>query len=305
MARLFFREVWSFPRAYLDARRYKISLGADDTPLGITSLGEQDTTETWVGRRAPWGEALIGALPFLLFGLAHLLEGVAELGGHYGPALHLLDGSLMDGPLHRPAIILTAPMGVYFVSALGLLFGVYKGFPRWAYPYLGMALYFGWYYGNGRFYGVFYDSWAWLLLFIAIVLGLLLNRSLQPLTRLLQGVWNDWTRLSFAFYAFAVPVFTVIFFDDAWGVFQLYGLFFDTVLLAAGAVAFLRTRIIWGRVLALVAPVLILVGKGVLGGWWDRQFWPAIVSFTIFIFFMLLPAVIGLLRQTVGARSAR
>jgi hypothetical protein len=300
MAHLFFREVWYFPFAYLDARRYRLSLSPEEAPLGITPFGEQETTETWVGRRASWGAALVGALPFLLFGLAYLLEGVAELGWYNRLAFKLLDGSL-----NRPAIILTAPMGVYFVSVLGLLFGVLKGFPRWSFSYLGMSLYFGWYYSSGSFYGVHYDSWAWLPSFAAIILGLLLIRSLQPLARLLQGAWNDWTRLSFAIYAFALPILTVIFFDMDWGVLQLYGLLFDTLLLAAGAIAFLRSRTIWGRVLSLQAALLVLVVKGFLGGWFERQFWPAIAFISIYYSFLLLPALIGLLRRGVDALSAR
>ena len=130
MVRLFFREVWYFPLAYLDARRYQISLGAGETPASGASYGEGEVTKTWVGRRASWGEALIGGLPFLLFGLAYLLKGVTELSGHYQPTFNLLGGSL-----NRPAIILTAPMGVYFVCVLGLLFGVSKGFPRWSYRF--------------------------------------------------------------------------------------------------------------------------------------------------------------------------
>ena len=305
MARLFFREVWYFPLDYLDARRYQISSGAGETPAGGASYGEGQVTETWVGRRASWGVALVGALPFLLFGLAYLLEGVAELGGHHHLAFNLLDGSL-----NRPAIILTAPMGVYFFCVLGLLFGVSKGFPRWSYAYLGMSLYFGWYYSNGRYYGVNYDSWAWLPLFAAIILGLLLTRSLQPLSRLLQGAWNDWTRLSLALYGF-VPILTIIFFDDDWGVFQLYGLFFDTVVLAAGAVASLRSRTNWGRVLSLGAGVLILVVKGLLGGWGPSSGEPLRTLYFWFLFpiiyfgFLLLPAVIGLLRRGVDTLSSR
>jgi hypothetical protein len=301
MARLFFREVRYFPLAYLDARRYQVKLGAGETPAGKASSGMGEVTETWVGRRTSWGEALIGALPFLLFGLAYLLEGVTELGGHNRLAFKLLDGSL-----NRPSITLTAPMGVYFVTVLGLLFGVLKGFPRWSYAYLGMSIYFGWYYGNGSYHGVEYNSWAWLPLFSAIILGLLLTRSLQPLAQLLQGAWNDWTRLSFALYAFAVPMFTVFFFDDDWGTFQLYSLFFDTVLLAAGAVAFLRSRTIWSRLLSLQAAVLILVVKGPLVGWFGgARYWPAFQLIIISFCFLLLPAVIGLLRRGVGALSSR
>jgi hypothetical protein len=245
-------------------------------------------------------------LPFLLFGLANLLDGLAELGGY-----NRLDYNLLDGNLHYPAIILTAHTGVYFVSALGLLFGLLKGFPRWSYAYLGMSLYFGWSYNNQNYYGVFYKWWVWLPSFAAIVLGLMLARSLRPLARLLQGAWNDWTRLSFALYAFALPMFTVIFFDEDWGVFQLYGLFFDTVLLAAVAVAFLRSRTTLSRVLSLEAAVLILVVKGLLGGGYPSfdeplrvlYFWSLIII--IYFGFLLLPAVIGLLRRGVHALSSR
>jgi hypothetical protein len=297
MARLFFREIWSFPRAYLDARRYQLSLDADDVPQGNTSFGVGELTETWVGRRASWGEALIGALPFLFYGLAYLLEGVSELGGQDHLVLNLLDGSP-----NSPIIRLTLEMGVYFVCALGLLFGVIKGFPRWSYAYLGMSIYFGWYYSNGRFHGVVYGLWAWLPLFAAIILGLLLTRSLRPLTRLLQGAWNDWARLTFALYAFILPMATVFFFDDDWGVMQLYGLVSDTVLLAAGAVVFLRSHTTWGRVLSLLVTFLILVGKVVLGGVSAMQFWPVIFYY---IGFLLLPAVIGLLRWGVNALTSR
>jgi hypothetical protein len=306
MAHLFFREVWYFPLAYLDARRYRVSLGDSDTPAGRASYGEEKVTETRVGSRAPWGAALVGALPFLLFGLAYLMDGFAELGGHNRLAFHLLDGSLK-----HPAIILTPLMGVYFVSALGLLFGLLKGFPSWSYAYLGMSLYFGWSFNNQNYYGVFYKWWVWLPMLAAIVLGLLLSRSLRPLVRLLQGAWNDWTRLSFALYAFALPMFTVIFFDEHWGVFQLYGLFFDTVLLAAVAVAFLRSRTTLGRVLCLEAAVLILVAKWLLGGGFPSFDEPLQVLYFWFLFiiiyfgFLLLPAMIGLLRRGVEALSAR
>lgn len=304
MAHLFFREAWYFPLAYLDARRYRASLGDDETPASRNSYREGEVTGNRARRRAPWGEALIGALPFLLFGLAYLLEGVAELGGHKPPAFKLLDGSL-----NHPAIILTLPMGVYFASALGLLLGVWKGFPRWSYAYLGMSAYFGWYYSNGSYYGVVYDAWAWLPLTVAILLGLLLARSLQPLARLFQGAWKDWTRLSFTLYAFAVPVFTVIFFDENWGAFKLYELFFDTVLLSAMAVAFLRARTSLSRVLSLEAAVLVLVVKGILEGWFGGLGrlldWTMLLFIIAYIGFLLLPALIGLLRRGMEVLSSR
>lgn len=278
-----------------------VSLDDCEPPAGSASDGDGEMTGTWIGRPAPWGAALVGALPFLLFGLAYLLEGVAELGGHPRLAFHLLEGSL-----NHPALILTPPVGVYFLCALGLFFGVLKGFPRWSYAYLGMSFYFGWYFSNGRYYGVVYDAWAWLPSFAAILLGLLLTRSLKPLARLLQGAWNDWTRLSFAIYAFTAPVTTVVFFDMDWGALQLYGLIFDTVLLATMAVAFLRSPTILSRMLSLDAAVLILVVKIALGGGFGEpllaRYWRAFIFTIVYFGILLLPGVIGLLRW--GVRRA-
>jgi hypothetical protein len=168
-----------------------------------------------------------------------------------------------------------------------------------------MSLYLGWYYSNDRFYGVTYDSWAWLTSLAVIILSLLLTRSLQPLVQLVRGAWNDWTRLSFAVYSFILPILTIVFFDVDWGISQLYGLLFDTLLLAAGAVAFMRSRTSWGRVLSLLTGVLILIVKGVIGGWLNRNFWATLSFLSIFMGLLLLPALIGLLRRGVAVVSSR
>lgn len=296
MARLFLREVLDFPRTYLDAWRYQVSLSSGETPAGRASYRDGEVTETWVGRRTSWTAAFVGALPFLLFGLAYLIEGITELRGRFGPGFNLPDLTLLAGPPHRPAIILTLPIAVYIVCVLVLLFGILKGLPRWSYAYLGMSIYFGWYYSNGRYYGVVYGLWAWLPLLAAIILGLLLNR-LKPLPRLFQGAWNDWTRLTFTLYAFALPVNTIVFFDGDWGVLQLYGLVFNTVLLAAGAVVFLRSRTTWGRVLSLLAAFLILFTVGFREGWMDGQIWPMVSWSLLYLGFLMLPGVIGLLNR--------
>jgi hypothetical protein len=295
MARLLFREVLHFPLAYLDARRYLASMNTGETATGNASFGKWEVIEAWVGRRSSWRDTMIGALPFLLFGLAYLLIGINELGGHDS-----LTYILRVGSPKLPFITINEPMVVYFIIVLGLLIGVLKGFPRWSFAYLGMAIYFGWYYGSGSFSGVHYDSWAWLPMFTAIILGLILTRSLNPLVMLFQGSWNDWTRLSFALYAFAAPMATIVFFDMEWGTAQLYGLLFDTLLLTVGAVAFLRSRTTWGRLLSLEAVVLILVVMGLRYPSFVEDLlalhWHAFQFITIYFGWLLMPAVIGLLR---------
>jgi hypothetical protein len=202
-------------------------------------------------------------------------------------------------------------MGVYFACAVGLSFGTMKGFPRWSYAYLGMDYYFGWSYNNQNYYGLFYNWWAWLPALAAIALGLLLVRSLKPLTGLVKGVWRDWTRLSFGLYAFALPMFTIIFFDGDWGAAQLYGLFFDSLLLAGIAMAFLRSGSSLRRALWLEGAVLILAVEWILGGGMPAfdeplravYFWSLFIS--IYFGFLLLPGVIGLLRRGAAALARR
>jgi hypothetical protein len=316
MAGLFLREIWYFPKSYLDARHYQLSLNASEAPAGVFSFTGEDSTEAWVGRRASWSEGLVGALPFLLFGLVHLLQGYAELNGYFSLVPRPLAESI-EQPYRAYKILSNtvryAPVAVYFIVALGFLAGWLRSFPRWSYVYLGMAFYFGWYYFNGRYYGVRYGPWAWLPLIAAAALALMLTRSLRPLSRLAQGVWNDWTRLSFALYAFAVPLATIVFFEVDWEAIQLYELLFDTLLLAAGAVAFLRCRTTWGRVLSLEGVVLILVVKGMLFRDWlpifDQDL-PAVIRslflfMLIFFGYLLLPSLIGLLRRGVNLLLAR
>ena len=154
MARLFFREVWNFPLAYLDARRYHVSLGTDETPAGRTSFGEEDSDRDLGRAGAPLGV-------MRLLALCHSCSSAWPTCWRVSPSwagitarfsICWMEAFWIDPSL--PAIILTAPMGVYFVSVLGLLFGVLKGFPRWSYAYLGMSFYFGWSYSNGSYYGV-------------------------------------------------------------------------------------------------------------------------------------------------------
>jgi len=268
MVRLFFREVRYFPLSYLDARRYLKSFRSSETPQGNTPYREGEVSETWVGQPDAWGEALLGALPFLLYGIACLLEGFTELGGHPPLALTLLDKSI-----NRPAIALTPQMGVHIVTALGLLFGVWKGFPRWSYAYLGVTIFFGWSYNNQNYYGVLNKPWAWFPLFAAILLGLLLTRSLQPLAQLFKGAWNDW------------------------------------FVISAGAVTFLRSRGIWGRVLSLQAVVLILVVTGMRYPSFVEDLlalhWQAFQFMLIYFGWLLIPMVIGMLKWGVDTLSSR
>ena len=297
MIRLFLKEVWDLPVALLPALRFSFGPGRKDAFAPAAGEREQDKPDAWVGYRASWGEALLGALPFLLFGLAHFLIAIHELGKPTNLA-------------SRPWLLYGS--GLLLLIAIGLAIGGIKGYPRWSYAYLAMAVFLSSNYSNGTFYGVAYGWRFWVPLIVAILVPLLLTRSLRPLARLIRGAWNDWTRLSFVLYAFLLPLYTILFFDTKWGTDELISLAIDTLLLAAGAVAFLRSRTIWQRVVSLQAAMFIQACKGFLfAGWlggphvFSLDLWIVLMVLLFFGGFMFLPGLVGLLQRGVSALSTR
>jgi hypothetical protein len=296
MIRLFLKEVWDLPVALLPALRFSFGSGRKEAFAPAAGDREPDKPDAWVGSRASWGEALLGALPFLLFGLAHFLIAIHELGKFANLPVNpwLYYGS-----------------GLLLLIAIGLAIGGIKGYPRWSYAYLGMAVYLSSYYFNGSFGGVVYGWRFRVPLVVAILLPLLVTRSLRPLARLIQGAWNDWTRLSFGLYAYLLPIYTTIFLDMKWGTNELIGLAIDTLLLAAGAVAFLRSRTIWQRVVSLQATMFIQACKGVLLGafrgpqGYSLDLLDVLMVLLFFGGFMFLPGLVGLLQRGVSALSTR
>jgi hypothetical protein len=131
-------------------------------------------------------DALVGALPFALFGIASMLSRTRY-------------------PFNAYSYLV-----FYAVVLLGLLIGMIKGFPRWAYSYLGWSLVFAWWWTNMGTYGlnifgfrIYYWTWhIWTPLLATLGITLLWTRSLHPLRQLVRGIWQDWTLLSLAIYAF-------------------------------------------------------------------------------------------------------
>jgi hypothetical protein len=298
MARLFVKETWDLPAAVLSAVRFESNPGRQEAPAGAS--GGPGAPPLWTGQGEPWGRALLGAVPFLLFGLAYAIQALAELGAF---------GEYAD----RGWIVAKyAPPPVYFIVAIGLLAGWLKRFPRWSIAYLGATLYFGWQYSNGRYYGVVYGWRAWIPPLVVALVALLVTRSLRPLGRLVRGVWDDWTQLSFLLYAFALPMATIVFFDSDWGTLALVGLVVDTMLLAAGAVLYLRLATTLHRVLALQVAMFSLYLRNVLmGGWYPAEHVAAgervspVAMLTLVLGWgglMLLPGLVGLLRRLMASR---
>jgi hypothetical protein len=244
--------------------------------------------------RTGWGGVLAGVLPFLLFGLAYLIQAAHEL------------GALAGWP---DSLVRTSDLIAYGIISFGLALGWWAGFPRWSLAYLGLGLWLGNNFSYAKIYGVRYGFQGWLPLLTGLVVGLLVSRSFVPPLRLLYTIWRDWTRLSFGIFAFAMPVATIVFIDSNFGWSGVAGLGFDTLLLVAGSAAYLRASSTWVRAASLQGAMIVLLLRNFLmGGWFGGPANLSKVSLQglalILLFWcglMFIPGLLGLLRRGLGS----
>lgn len=182
--------------------------------------------------RGSWGEALAGMVPFLAFGLTTVLYDVL---------------------LHLYPVWFWEFAACYAVLLIGLGVGWGKGFPRWSYPYGGLALVLTWSWMGIPAENLWaHNIWilkrynqllgwrAWIPFLLMGVIALLLTRSVRPLRQLLTGVWHDWTRLPFGLYG-VMPMLVWINFDEVSATYAVPYEVASTLVLAAGALAYVRS----------------------------------------------------------------
>lgn len=188
----------------------------------------------------PAREIFLGLLPLILAGLAVIVNSTPFI-------IQMPEGWLvLVFLLPYPAII------------AGCWWGWQKGFPRWADPYPVYALFHLIYFSLAVSFNV---GWAAVSLFSFLVLApvggliILARRSGKSLVKAvdaaLGAVWQDWTRLVFAFYGF-LPLIIPIFQDETGRTYR-----FPVTVIAIGAmlvcaVLYVATTKSWLR--AILAP---------------------------------------------------
>jgi hypothetical protein len=204
------------------------------------------------GRAGHW-EALIGTLPFVLFGMASII-----------------------GKLRVPFLGIYADLAFYAIILLGLLIGMVKGVPRWAYSYLGWSLVFVWWWSDMGTYGLKIfgfqiDYWSWQIwppLLVTIGIALLWTRSLLPLRQLVLGIWQDWALLSLAMYTFLG--YMLLLYDENHSPYLIAFMIISTLTISASVWAFMRSTKPSGRYLALLTGfVASLVIDRICESTWD------------------------------------
>jgi hypothetical protein len=217
-------------------------------------------------------------------------------------------------------------IGGYLALLIGFGVGWAKGFPRWSYPYAGYVLVFTLYFmhvatpGPRIFNYTFRsnDLWgwrAWIPFSVMAVIALLFTRSIRPLLQLVTRVWQDWTRLSFGLYGI-MPLVVFISFDEVNRRYQLPFLLVLTLVLAGGALAYMRSARTWRRALALLIGLTLSWAVTTVGTaiYWDGRLEPwmrgepdrwyeivgrSAIAGTVLVALMFAPALLGLLRRSI------
>ncbi len=252
--------------------------------------------------RGSWGEALAGMAPFLVFGLAMALSEYVK----YLVRLH---------PGWRYLVVYSL-VACYVVLLVGLGVGWVKGFPRWSYPYGGLALVFTWWWAGVMvkprgWWTIFCGRGAWIPLLVVAVVALLITRSFRPWRQLLYGVWHDWTRLSFGLYG-CMPLAVWLAFDEVTAPYSAPYLAISALILAGGALLHVRNARPSSRALAILMGLTLAWAVTTVGtaaywhghqepwmrepGHWYVQARGMIITWGVLAALTFAPALLSLLR---------
>ncbi len=268
--------------------------------------------------RSSWGETLAGMMPFLMQPIVFLLGSVLAFWVKDPP------------PLPEPVLItISSVLALIYAGTCMAVLGLswVKGFPRWCYPYWALGLAFssllvGAATPGLRIFGHAFEhdelwGWrAWIPVLVVAVIALLLSRSVRPLRQLVTGIWYDWTRLSFGFYGL-LPLALMIVFDEVHGEEPYVAVL--GVILAIGALAYMRSSRTWQRALTLLLGMTLtwIAATVYLAIYWHgRQEFGMLRpgtgyetargmlnAFGVLVVLILAPALLGLLRRS--AQSIR
>lgn len=249
-------------------------------------------------------DALIGTLPFILFGIASMI-----------------------GKIRLPFWGIYADLVFYVIVLLGLLIGLIKGVPRWTYSYLGWSLVFTWWWSNMgtvglKIFGFQINYWTWQIwppFLLTIGIALLCKRSFHPLRQLVRGIWQDWTLLSFAMYTFIG--WMALIYDENHHPYLFAFMSASTFAISAGAWFFLYQLKTRNRIAALISGFMAVAIIGAIcESTWDwRAYYglppqppvawyisalKILVVGTFWVMILFWPALVGLARRAFNNRQA-
>lgn len=279
---LFLREFRELPGSILNAYLFNW-LGGE----------KMSTINEYIKPSTRW-QALIGALPFLAYGLASMLSEA---------------DNFFDFRTYYAFI------AFYILVLAGSLIGWMRGFPLWSYGYFGWSLVFAWWWTGMRTHGFDWGYLIWIPFGIMILIALVWTRSLQPLKKFFGAIWQDWSRLMLAM--FALETWVMMIYDENHHPYLLAFILASALVASGGVWFFLRSSTFWGRFFSFLGS---FIGAAIVGSiaWttWDwheyygfpqpehwYQDWGISIIGVIFWFVILFwPALIGLAKRMILRR---
>ena len=196
-----------------------------------------------------------------------------------------------------------------------------KDFPRWSYPYVGLTILMSLYMQNVATPGLQlagYDlfgrelwGWrAWAPPLVAGAVGLIGASSFRPLLRLVQGVWEDWTRLTYALFG-GMPLFVAALFDEMDRLYSLPFMVILTLLMVATSLLYLQSSHLKGRVLSLLLgnAAIMVIGFVAVEVHWALKHGLNTLRMTLlpilFLSVLFAPALVGVIRRSIRMTIAK
>ena len=250
------------------------------------------------------GQVIMGTLPFFLFGIIIIMLELPI------PLYNLDWFSSLGGFLFLIFLIL---------PAIGFGIGWVQNFPRWSYPYAGMALIWAFYIQTAstpgiKLFGISIfgrELWgwrAWIPLVAALIIALAVSRSFKPFIRFFTNLWNDWTIPSYLMLG-VLPLLVWAVFDEMDRLYTLSFMITFAILFVGMVILYLRSQTTWQRVLTLTLGIIVIIFPAVWGStsyWIEhdgiypsgvRTMWTRAITVTLII---LIPAWLELLRRFIG-----
>jgi hypothetical protein len=265
--------------------------------MGYTTTGSRR-----IDCPATWAEACLGAASFLAWGAA---IGLYEI-------------------FHAWWIVSLGVCLILFFFCY--VWGWVKGFPRWWFAFAGLlAIISAWMMSMPAFNNLPLQTrngllgfWAWLPLALTSLVLLIIYPD--SLGKLLHNIWQDWTLLSFALYGTLAWLVWVML-DEIMSPLVPVCLATAELLLAAGALAYMRARHSASRFLSLLVGMTLALLPGTYANaiYWNGlqapwmgnpEAWTGVMlnmlqGLGALALILLIPGLLGLVHLVIRSRRAK
>jgi hypothetical protein len=216
---------------------------------------------SWVGGKrmnehaesTPWIDVLAGTAPFCLWGFTLITSEI--------PHDWLVAGWIRSYAAVIAILLILLPAGV------GI--GWVLGFPRWSYSYLLSSILLGAYLTHASTPGLQFfgyptfgrELWgwrAWIPLLLALLLALLISRSLRPAIALFTNIRSDPTLLAYSLFGL-MPLLIFAFYDEMDRLFSLYFMVAFAAVSIAASILYLGSSHIRKSSFALLVGVILSI----------------------------------------------